>query len=155
MLRVGGNAGDGAGGAGVASVVVEPMMTGLAGGGYLMVAPPGGTPTLLDFFVTAPGLGADTADRAPLLDVEVSFGDAVQVFGAGVASCGVYGMPAGVAAAADRLGTVPLADLAAPAVAMARDGAVLTDVQAAMFRLMTPILSTGTTAYLTGGEPPA
>jgi gamma-glutamyltranspeptidase/glutathione hydrolase len=64
-------------------------------------------------------------------------------------------MPAGVAAAADRFGTVPLADLAAPAVALARDGAVVTDVQAAMFRLMAPILATGTTAYLTDGEPPA
>jgi gamma-glutamyltranspeptidase/glutathione hydrolase len=155
VLRAGGNAVDAAVAAVLASTVVEPMMTGLAGGGYLLVAPPDGEPTLLDFFVTAPGLGADPADRSPLLHVEVSFGEAVQVFGAGAASCGVYGLPAGVAAAVDRFGTVPLAELAAPAAALARQGAVVTDVQASMFRLMTPILATGTTAYLTDGVPPA
>ena len=109
VLRAGGNAVDAAVAAVLTSVVVEPMMTGLAGGGYLMVAPPGGEPTLLDFFVTAPGAGADPADRAPLLDIEVSFGDAVQVFGAGAASCGVYGLPAGLAAAVERFGSMPLA----------------------------------------------
>ena len=47
VLRAGGNAVDAAVAAVLTSVVVEPMMTGLAGGGYLMVAPPGGEPTLL------------------------------------------------------------------------------------------------------------
>ena len=155
VLRAGGNAVDAAVAAVLTSVVVEPMMTGLAGGGYLMVAPPGGEPTLLDFFVTAPGAGADPADRAPLLDIEVSFGDAVQVFGAGAASCGVYGLPAGLAAAVERFGSMPLAELTAPAAALARDGAPITEVQAAMFALMAPILATGSTRYLTDGVPPA
>jgi gamma-glutamyltranspeptidase/glutathione hydrolase len=155
VLRAGGNAVDAAVAAVLTSVVVEPMMTGLAGGGYLMVAPPGGEPTLLDFFVTAPGRGADPADRAPLLDVEVSFGDAVQVFGAGAASCGVYGLPAGLAAAVERYGTLPLAELTGPAAALARDGAPITDIQAAMFTLMAPILATGSTSYLRDGVPPA
>ncbi|HEY6747138.1 MAG TPA: gamma-glutamyltransferase, partial [Mycobacteriales bacterium] len=154
VLRAGGNAVDAAVASVLASCVVEPMMTGLAGGGYMMVAPPHGEPTLLDFFVTAPGAGADPADRGPLLHVEVSFGDAVQVFGAGAASCGVYGLPAGTAAAADRFGTMPLAALTAPAAALARDGAEVTAVQAHMFTLMTPILATGTTTYLVEGRPP-
>ena len=42
VLREGGNAVDAAVAAVLTSVVVEPMMTGLDGGGYLMVAPPGG-----------------------------------------------------------------------------------------------------------------
>jgi gamma-glutamyltranspeptidase/glutathione hydrolase len=155
VLRAGGNAVDAAVAAVLTSLVVEPMMTGLAGGGYLMVARPDGQPTLLDFFVSAPGSGADPAERAPLLPVEVSFGDAVQVFGAGAASCGVYGLPAGLAAAVERFGTLPLAALTGPAAALARDGAVLTDVQAAMFTLMAPILATGTTTYLADGVPPA
>jgi gamma-glutamyltranspeptidase/glutathione hydrolase len=155
VLRAGGNAVDAAVAAVLTSVVVEPMMTGLAGGGYMMVAAPGGEPTLLDFFVAAPGTGADPADRAPLLQIEVSFGDAVQVFGAGAASCGVYGLPAGVATAVDRFGTVPLAELTAPAAALARDGAPVTETQAAMFALMAPILATGSTTYLTDGAPPA
>jgi gamma-glutamyltranspeptidase/glutathione hydrolase len=154
VLRAGGNAVDAAVAAVLTSVVAEPMMTGLAGGGYLMVAPPDGEPTLLDFFVTAPGAGADPAERAPLLEVEVSFGDAVQVFGAGAPSCAVYGLPAGLAAATQRYGTLPLADLTAPAAAMARAGVAVTDVQASMFTLLTPILVTGTTTYLQDGLPP-
>ena len=45
---------------------------------------------LLDFFVEAPGAGPTRA-RAPLVPVDVSFGDAVQVFNVGAASCGAYG----------------------------------------------------------------
>jgi len=157
VLRAGGNAVDAAVAAVLMSVVVEPMMTGLGGGGYAMIQPPGGEPTLLDFFVAAPGLGGEEDERVPLDSVEVSWGDAVQVFGVGPASIGVYGMPAGLAAMCERFGTMPLAELTAPAAAVARDGALLTDVQAAMFELIAPILATGagtTAAYLTDGRPP-
>ncbi len=41
------------------SFVAEPLLTGLGAGGYMLVAPPGGDPALLDFFVEAPGHGAD------------------------------------------------------------------------------------------------
>lgn len=158
VLSAGGTAVDAAVAAVLASAVVEPMMTGIGGGGYAMVQPPGGDPVLLDFFVAAPGLDADPADRAPLLEVEVNWGDAVQVFGVGPASNGVYGVPAGLAALAGRWGTVPLAELAAPAARLARDGAAVTPMQEAMFALMAPILATGagtTRAYLADGRPPA
>jgi gamma-glutamyltranspeptidase / glutathione hydrolase len=157
VLAAGGNAVDAAVAAVLASTVVEPMMTGIGGGGYAMVQPPGGEPVLLDFFVTAPGLGADPARRAPLDFVDVDWGGAIQVFGGGPASTGVYGLPAGLAALAGRFGTRPLAELAAPSVALARDGAAVTEMQAAMFRLMAPILRLGaetTALYLTDGRPP-
>src|SRR5689334_5407313 len=107
-LRAGGNAVDAALAAMLTSFVAEPLLTGLGAGGYMLVAPPGGEPVLLDFFVEAPGHGFDAASRAPLEAVEVSFGDAVQVFNLGAASCGVPGNPAGVWAAAERFGTLPL-----------------------------------------------
>lgn len=157
VLHAGGNAVDAAVAAVLVSGVVEPMMTGLAGGGYALVQPPGGEPVLLDFFVAAPGLGADPAGRAPLLPVEVSWGDAVQVFGAGPASNGVYGAPAGMAALSRRWGTMPLAELTAPAAALARYGSPVTEMQAGMFTLIAPILATGAgtaAAYLAGGRPP-
>ncbi|CAA9285815.1 MAG: Gamma-glutamyltranspeptidase [uncultured Corynebacteriales bacterium] len=157
VLAAGGTAVDAAVAAVLTSTVVEPMMTGLGGGGYALIQPPGGEPVLLDFFVSAPGLGADPADRAPLVLTEVSWGDAVQVFGAGPPSCGVYGMPAGLAALAERYGTRPLAELAAPAAARARDGVPVTEMQAGMFALMAPILALGeetTAAYLSDGRPP-
>ena len=88
----------------------------------MLVAGAGEEPTLLDFFVEAPGRDADPADRADLLPAEVSFGDAAQVFNIGPASCGTYGSPAGLAAAVDRWGSMSAADLAAPAAALARAG---------------------------------
>ena len=75
------------------SFMAEPLLTGLGAGGYMLVAPPGGKPVLLDFMVAAPRAG----ERAPLDAVVIDFGDAVQVFHIGASSCGVYGVPAGVA----------------------------------------------------------
>ena len=121
------------------SFVTEPLLTGLGAGGYMLVAAPGRDDVLLDFFVAAPGHGADTAGRAPLVPAEVSFGDVVQVFNIGASSCGPYGNPAGIWAAAERFGTVPLADLAAPAAALARGGVEVNEQQAYLFEILAPI----------------
>src|SRR6478752_255040 len=133
VLREGGNAVDAAVGAVLASWVAEPLLTG-------PVAGAGEEPTLLDFFVEAPGRDADPADRADLLPAEVSFGDAAQVFNIGPAACGTYGSPAGLAAAVDRWGSMSAADLAAPAAALARQGVPLNAEQAYIFEILRPIL---------------
>ena len=140
VLRAGGNAVDAAIAAVLASWAAEPLLTGPGAGGYLLVAGAGEPPTLLDFFVEAPGCGADPAARGALLPVDVSFGDVVQVFHVGAASCGVPGNPAGVAQAADRWGRMSLADLAAPAAQMARDGVAVNAAQAYVFEILQPIL---------------
>ncbi|MGH2949950.1 MAG: gamma-glutamyltransferase, partial [Solirubrobacteraceae bacterium] len=139
------------------SFVAEPLLTGLGAGGYMLVAAPGRDPVLLDFFVAAPGRGADLSGRAPLVPVDVSFGDAVQVFNVGAASCGTYGTPAGVCEAAARFGTIPLADLAASAAAVARSGVEVNAEQAYLFEILSPILRTSPEAcalYLPGGRLP-
>jgi gamma-glutamyltranspeptidase/glutathione hydrolase len=141
VLRAGGNAVDAALAAMLTSFVAEPLLTGLGAGGYMLVAAPGREPVLLDFFVAAPGSGADLERRAPLVPIDVSFGDAVQVFNIGASSCGVYGTPAGICSAAERFGTVPLADLAAPAAALARDGVILNAEQAYVYEILLPIFS--------------
>src|SRR4051794_35770700 len=142
VLREGGNAVDAAVAAVLASWVAEPLLTGPGAGGYLLVAGAGEEPVLLDFFVEAPGRGADPALRADLLPAEVSFGDAAQVFNVGAASVGTYGTPAGLATALERWGTVPAADLAAPAARLARDGVPLSPGQAFIFEILEPILLT-------------
>jgi gamma-glutamyltranspeptidase/glutathione hydrolase len=136
VLRAGGNAVDAAVAACLASWVAEPLLSGPGAGGYLLVAGAGEAPALLDFFVAAPTDGA----RAPLVPVDVSFGDAAQVFHVGAASVGAYGTPAGLEAAVRRWGRLPLADLAAPAAALARDGVPLNAAQAYVFEILEGIL---------------
>ncbi len=139
-LREGGNAVDAAIAAVLASVVAESPLTGLGAGGFMLVHTPGGDATLLDFFVSAGGLGG-TPREAELEPVVIDFGDTTQVFNIGPASCGVPGVPSGMAAAAERFGSMPLADLAAPAVALARDGVEITPQHGYLFEILAPILA--------------
>ncbi|MCW3069802.1 MAG: gamma-glutamyltransferase, partial [Solirubrobacterales bacterium] len=140
VLREGGNAVDAAVAAMLASFVTEPLLTGLGAGGYMLVAGDGHEPTLLDFFVEAPTRLGDGSE-AELRGIDVSFGDAAQVFHIGAASCGVYGTPAGVCEAVRRWGTVPLEDLAAPAASLARRGVVLNASQAYVAKILADLLT--------------
>jgi gamma-glutamyltranspeptidase/glutathione hydrolase len=136
VLRAGGNAVDTALGAMLASFACEPLLTGLGAGGYMLVARPGESPVLLDFFVEAAGRGADPAAREELIPISVSFGDAIQVFNIGPASVGTYGVPAGLCAASERFGRVPLAELVGPAAKLARDGVPLNAQQAYIVEIL-------------------
>src|SRR3954451_5650158 len=139
VLREGGNAVDAAIAAMLVSWVAEPLLTGPGAGGYMLVAGAGERETLLDFFVAAPGFGA-TAEPGALEAVEVSFGDASQVFNVGGASAGAYGNPAGIEEAARRWGTIPLAELAAPAAEHARTGVPLNAQHAYVFEILEGIV---------------
>jgi gamma-glutamyltranspeptidase / glutathione hydrolase len=140
VLRAGGNAVDAAVGAMLTSFAAEPLLTGLGAGGYMLVAGGGQEPVLLDFFVQAPARRRDEG-AAELEAVDVSFGDAVQVFHIGPASCGVYGTPAGVCAAVERWGTIPLARLAGPAARLAREGVTLNAGQAYVAEILADLLT--------------
>jgi gamma-glutamyltranspeptidase / glutathione hydrolase len=151
VLREGGNAVDAAVAAMLASFAAEQLLTGLGAGGYMLVAGGDEAPVLLDFFVEAPAARAptvqgsgrhdDSPPPAELRAVDVSFGDAAQVFHIGPASCGVYGTPAGVCAAIERWGTMPLAELAAPAARLAREGVQLNAGQAYIAKILTDLLT--------------
>ena len=154
VLRDGGNAVDAAIAAMLVSWVAEPLLTGPGAGGYLLVAGAGNEPVLLDFFVEAPS--GDPAAGSDLLGIEVSFGDAVQTFHVGASSCGAYGTPAGIEAAARRWGTVPLDRLAAPAARHARDGVPVNRQQAYIFEILDGIVlsdATGAREFAPGGRP--
>ena len=157
VLADGGNAVDAAIAAMLMSWVAEPLLTGPGAGGYLLVAGPGWEPTLLDFFVAAPGFGA-AGEPGALVEVLVDFdGETEQAFHVGAASCGTYGSPAGVEAAVRRWGSMPLADLAAPAAALARTGVEVTPVQGQLFRILAGITLTspeGAATFVPGGRPP-
>jgi gamma-glutamyltranspeptidase/glutathione hydrolase len=139
VLREGGNAVDAAVAAMLMSFVAEPLLTGLGAGGYMLVAGGGVEPALLDFFVVAPDPATD-GRPAELEAIDVSFGDAKQIFYIGPASCGIYGAPAGVCEAARRWGTVPLQTLVAPAAKLAAEGVALNHSQAYVARILSDLL---------------
>jgi gamma-glutamyltranspeptidase/glutathione hydrolase len=140
VLRAGGNAVDAALGAMLASFAAEALLTGLGAGGYMLVAGPDVPPTLLDFFAQAPTRLGDGSE-AELLAVDVSFGDAAQVFYIGPASCAAYGTPAGICTAARRWGSVPLEQLAEPAAQLARQGVPLNHAQAYVAEILADLLT--------------
>jgi gamma-glutamyltranspeptidase/glutathione hydrolase len=140
VLREGGNAVDATVAAMLTSFVSESLLSGLGAGGYMLVAGGGREPTLLDFFVQAPTRAGDGSE-AELRGVDVSFGDAAQIFHIGPASCGVYGTPAGVCEAVRRWGTISLEELAAPAAQLAREGVVLNAGQAYVAEILADLLT--------------
>jgi gamma-glutamyltranspeptidase/glutathione hydrolase len=141
VLRQGGNAVDAALAAMMTAFAAEPWLTSLGAGGYMLVADPGGEDVLLDFFVEAAGRGAG-GDHADLIAVDVPFGDVVQVFHVGAASCGTYGMPAGICEAHRRWATVPLDVLASAGARAAREGVAVNARQAYVFEILAGIAAT-------------
>ena len=101
ILEAGGTAADAAVAACLASCVAETLMTGLLGGGHAIYCEPGDdvdSLETLDFFVAVPGLGA-TPREPELVRLEVPFGDELVHYAIGIATCGVPGVPAGLARA--------------------------------------------------------
>ena len=141
VLRAGGNAVDAALASLLTSFLAEPLLTGLGAGGYMLVADAAGERVVLDFSVEASGRGADPNRRAALVAIDVSFGDADQVFNIGPASVGCYGMPAGIWEASRRYGSLPLSDLTGPAARMAREGVPLNPEQAYVVEILGGIVT--------------
>ena len=142
ILDAGGNAFDAVVAAGFASSVCEPGFTSLAGGGHLLAHTADGTDTIHDFFVDTPGRGRpDDAPEPTFEEVSVSFAAAVQTFHCGAGSVAVPGVLAGYLHVHERLGRLPLADVVAPAAALATDGVAVSPTQAADLLLLAPILA--------------
>ncbi len=111
---------------------------------------------LIDFFVAAPGL--DGVERgADLVAVPVHFdAETVQTFYVGPASCGVPGTAAGLALALERFGSMPLSELGADGIRLAREGAPVNAEQAYILDILAPIharLEGTRELYAPGGNP--
>ena len=139
-LREGGNAVDAAVAAVMTSFVTESPLTGMGAGGFMQVHT-GSETTVLDFFVAVPGASGGER-RSELVPIPVYFTpESLQVFHVGAASCGVPGVPSGLEQALRRFGTMPLAELAAPAARLARDGHPVNGEQAYFLAILEPILT--------------
>ena len=144
ILRAGGNAFDAAVAAVFAACVVEPTLTSLGGGGFLLAHSAQSVNgksqnVLFDFFTQTPGSRED-CQNLDFYPIEADFGDSVQEFHVGMGSIAVPGVFAGLLTVHKRLGRLPLKVVAEPAVELARAGVEITKFQAYCYQLLDPIL---------------
>ena len=118
ILRKGGNAVDAAVATGFALAVVHPSAGNIGGGGFMVARLADGQLFALDYRETAPG----RATRDMYLD---SLGHLTDRSVTGHLAAGVPGSVAGLVAAQDRHGRLPLAEVMEPAIRLAREGFVL------------------------------
>ncbi len=135
VLRAGGNAVDAAIAGCLASFVAEPLLSSVGGAGMMTVALVGQPTQVVDFFPPMAGLGRSAAPR-DFVAVDVDFGSATQVFHVGRGSAAAPMTLAGLAEASRRFGRLPLHRVVEPAVELAREGAIVTDETAQVFRLL-------------------
>jgi gamma-glutamyltranspeptidase / glutathione hydrolase len=143
VLKAGGNAVDACIAAAYASWVAESPLTSPGAGGFMLIHRASDRSTrVLDFFAAVPGLGRAKAAVAAMDEIEVAFTGSTtkQVFRIGTGSCAVPGAALGLAAAHRSYATMPLTELAAPAVALARGGFELTREQGYLHAVLDVIL---------------
>jgi gamma-glutamyltranspeptidase / glutathione hydrolase len=161
MFALGGNAMDAAIAAAFASGVVEPMMSGLGGGGVMIVHDPaGGGAHCVEFGMRSPALATPDC-------YELGEGRSPEVFKwrqvtdeantVGYRSVAVPGAVAGYAAALERWGKLPLATVIAPAIELAATAlptpwyhSVLVGRELGRLRRF----PTSAAIFLDGGDPP-
>ncbi|MDG4549645.1 MAG: gamma-glutamyltransferase [Candidatus Contendobacter sp.] len=142
ILRAGGNAFDAVVAAGFAATVAEPALTSLGGGGFLLARTAQGHAVLFDFFVDTPGRGLPAGQLEPhFLPVTVRFPASEQIFNVGMGSVAAPGALRGYLHVHRRLGRLPLREVLAPAVHLARAGVTINHKQAYFLDLLTPIMT--------------
>ncbi len=145
-LQAGGSAVDAAIAAAFAAVMSEPALASLGGGGFLLSARADAEPEVLDFFVNVPGIGGGPV-ATHMETVVVDFartGSAAasseQVFHGGWGTVAVPGCLSGYLEAHGRGGRLPLAQVVAPAIALARRGVQLSAGQRTFMHLVGDLL---------------
>jgi len=127
VLRAGGNAMDAAIAMGFVLGVTHSGMTGLGGGGYILVRMADGRTTFFDFREQAPG----RASRNMFLDAA---GNLTKDSVIGWKAAAVPGTVKGYETAHRKFGTKPWAELVQPAIKLAAEGHPLSWMRAAAFR---------------------
>jgi gamma-glutamyltranspeptidase / glutathione hydrolase len=155
VLAEGGSAADAAVAACLASCVSETVMTGLLGGGHAIYYDAASAHARnLDCFVAVPGLGAEPKTDAQLVELDVPFGAELVHYAVGVASCGVPGLPAGLAALHGEYGRLDWPRLVEAARRLAREGVDFPAEHAACLAMLAPVMTMneGARIYSPGGQ---
>ncbi len=142
ILRQGGNAFDAILAAMMMSFVSEPLLASPGGGGFLLAAGPEQPPKLLDFFSDTPLQPIDNIDPEELdfFPIMGDFGTRKQEFHIGHAAAAVPGVPAGIFKIHQRLCSLPLTQIAHPAIIAAEQGIQVNHQQAYVSMILKPIL---------------
>lgn len=137
-LRAGGNAFDAVVAAHWSACVAEPALTSLGGGGFLLTHSAGGGNHLYDFFTHTPRrrLPPEDIDFHP---IQADFGTTVQEFHIGYGSVATPGTVRGLFEIHRELCTLPMRELLAPAIDLARHGLRVNRLQAYILDVIKPI----------------
>lgn len=128
ILLAGGNAFDASIAASFAMFITEPCMASAGAGGFAMCYKAGENPLMLDFF-------AQTPEQKPRLEkrdfypIQVNFGVEIETFHVGLASAAVPGTIAGLYAMHRAYGSLPMSELIAPTLDLAKTGVILNTFQ--------------------------
>jgi gamma-glutamyltranspeptidase/glutathione hydrolase len=159
ILQDGGTAADAAVAGILASGVAESLLTTLLGGGHgIYLDAASSEITLIDFFVTIPGLSRDLPPGASVLDgigrtVDIVFESEPIPYEIGCDTAGVPGVPAGCGVLSQRWGRLPWARLVQPALEAAKTGITLLPTHEAVLEMMSPAytLDRGAELFSPGG----
>ncbi|TDJ32477.1 MAG: gamma-glutamyltransferase [Gammaproteobacteria bacterium] len=138
MLAAGGNAFDAALAAYLAACVAEPILASLGGGGFLLAHRSGERTLLYDFFVHSPRHPRE--EGVDFYPVDVDFGATTQEFHIGMGSIATPGGVRGLFRVHKDLCSLPLLEIAQPALALARNGVRVNALQSYLQGILEPIL---------------
>ena len=142
ILLEGGNAFDAVIAGAMAACVAEPVLASPGGGGFLMArSGETGKLTLYDFFAQTPR-SKRPVDEIEFFPIIANFGTATQEFHIGAGSTATPGFAQGITTIHQDLGRLPLNKIAEPAIRAARQGITVTDFQAYLATIISPILTT-------------
>ena len=139
ILEAGGNAFDAALGAMLASFVAEPSLTSMGGGGFMTAYTANGKSALFDFFVQTP-IHRQPVEDMDFTESQINFGTATQKQFIGKGSAAVPGCPAGLFHIHEKLGHMPIKEIAWPAIDLAKRGHKVTPYQAYTVKILEPVL---------------
>jgi len=144
ILHAKGNAFDAAIAAHCAMFITEPCMASAGGNGFALTRTAEGEIQFFDFFCQTP-LTKQTNRPLDFYPILVNFGEETEEFHIGLGAAALPGSIAGIFALHRRFGTMPIKDLVAPAIQLAKEGVALNDFQSFDLKLLYPIFQQDTT----------
>ncbi len=135
ILHAGGNAFDAAIAGALAMFITEPCMASAGAGGFALCHKAGEPPVMLDFFTHTPRHKPELENR-DFYPIDVNFGIEVETFHVGLAASAVPGTIAGLYEMHRKFGTMPMGELIAPSLDLAKTGVILNTFQSIDLELL-------------------